>query len=192
MRTRTGWLALAMGLLLTALPGQAALPKTLEELQEQHKEAGKTPEGLSKLWFDACFVYINEETRDEGRKMIQWLTIPLKDEPGWDRSQGQTYFVRALKEQQYIIRSYAKGAKPDNNYQMDPENYELNIEKVNLNPPGVEGRGIQVYLRSGGADTPRPVYLMKSKQSGLWYMNLHTNVYTGIRPPVDPNKETFG
>ncbi len=158
MKTR---LALLAGMLAAVAigPVRAELPKNLEELQKLHEEAGKTPEGLSKLWFDACFVYMNEETRDEGRKMVQYLTIPLKDDPAWDTNQSNQYFIRALREKQYIMRSYAKGTTPENQYQMDPQKYELNVERVNLNPPGLKDRGIQVYLRSSGADMPRPVYL---------------------------------
>jgi len=177
--------------LLLAVPARAELPKDLDELKERHEEMGKTPEGLCKLWFDACYVYMNEETRDAGREMVQYLTIPLKEDPNWDTNRSNEYFIRALKEKTYIMRSYAKGTSPENQYQMDPQDYELAITRVNMNPPGLEQRGIQVYLDSSGADIDRPVYLKKSKQSGLWYMSAHTNVYTDIRPPKDPDKEEF-
>lgn len=187
-RNLTALLGLA---LLAALPARAELPTDLDDLKERHEEMGKTPEGLSKLWFDACYVYMNEDTRAEGRKMVQYLTIPLKDEDTWDQSQSQHYFVRALVERPYIMWSYAKGTSPENQYQMDPDAYELNITRVNMDPPGREQRGIQVYLKSSGADIERPIYLKQSTKTGLWYMSAHTNVYTDIRPPKDPDKEEF-
>lgn len=186
---RTRWSGPLLGALLLALavPARAELPKTLEELKERHAELGKTPEGALGCWFDAVYVYMNEETRDIGRQMIQFLTIPYMEQPEWDRDQNNQYFLRALTEQAYIMRSYAKGTSPENQYQMDPNNYELNIVRVNPNHP----KALQVYLRSSGADTPRPVYMKKSTRSELWYVFDHANTYTGIRPPKDPNKEEF-
>ena len=189
---KSGWVIVGLlHVLGAAAPVKAELPADLEDLKTRHGEEGKTPEGLCKLWFDACFVYMNEDTRDEGRKMIQYLTIPLKKTDNWDETRDQHYFVRALTEQQHIIRSYAKGTSPDNQYQMDPQDYELNVLRINWDPPGKAQRGIQVYLKSSGADTPRPVYLKQSTATNLWYMNAHTNVYTGIRPPKNPDDEEF-
>lgn len=177
--------------LLLAVPARAELPKDMDELKARHEEVGKDPKEFCKLWMDACYVYMDEETRDAGREMIQYLTIPLKDDPNWDADQSNQYFVRALKDKQYIMYSYAKGTSPENQYKCDPQNYELAVTRVNMNPAGVETRGIQVYLDSSGADTDRPVYLKKSTKSGLYYMNVHLNVYTDIRPPKDPDKEEF-
>lgn len=186
-------LGLTLGVLalLVAWPARAELPKDLDECKSRQAELGKTPEGAAKVWFDACYVYMNEDTRDEGRKMLQYLTIPFKDNPNWDKDRSQEYFLRALLKDQYIMRSYAKGTSPENQYKMDPNDYELNVERVNLNPPGRESRGIQVYVKSSGADMPRPLYFKQSTSTKLWYMNAHTNVYTGIRPPKEGNQEEF-
>ena len=151
--------------------------------------SGKTPEIASKLFLDAVYVYMNETTRDEGRKMIQYMIIEYKDKPDWDKSPDARLFVDRLKAAgyQHIFRSYAKGTSPENGYKMDPENYEINIEKSN---PKHE-KAYQVYWRSSGADNSRPVYFKQSTKTALWYVYDHRNIYTDIRPPKDPNAEEF-
>lgn len=51
--------------------------------------------------------------------------------------------------------------------------------------------GLQVYLRSGGADAPRVIYVVQNEQSGLWHANIWNSLFAGIRAPVDPNAEQF-
>lgn len=93
-------------------------------IDRYHKEA-TTPQVALHLWFEACFMYMDPSTRDEGRIAIQKLTIPLMETEHWDRKNGPwSYFVKALVEDQFIIRSYAKGTNPDNAYAMDPTNFE--------------------------------------------------------------------
>lgn len=178
-----------LGATLAVVPLQAELPKTLDELKQRHAEAGKTPEGALKLWFDACFVFMNPDTRPAGAEMIQYLTIPYKDQPKWFEAASARLFVERLTraEHQHIFRSYAKGTSPENAYAMDPNEWELNWQRNNPN----HEKGLQCYIVSTGADTPRPVYMKQSNQTQLWYVSDHANVYTGIRPPVDPNRETF-
>ncbi len=185
---RTLWLVLCS---LVALPATAELPATLDELKALHAEQGTTPEGALKLWFDACFVYMNEETREAGAAMLQYLTIPYMDEPEWFKLNSARTFVERLLDpaKQHIFRSYAKGTAPDNGYAMDPNDWEL--DHIRNNQREGDDRGIQCYVRSSGADTPRPVYLKQSTRTELWFVNVHANVYTDIRPPVDPNRETF-
>ena len=163
---------------------RAELPKTLDEMKVRHAEQGKTPEGATKLWLDACFVYMNPDTRDEGRKMIAWLTYPFHRDnlDDWDTKPAGRLLASRLqaKEYQHIFRSYAKGTSPDNQYKMDPNNWELNHVR-NFQHPG-DARGIQCYLDSTGADADRPAYLKQAKD-GLWYMNIYANLISDIRPP---------
>jgi hypothetical protein len=167
----------------------AALPVSLDDFKAQHAELAKTPEGAAKCLFDAVYVYMNEETRDAGREMIQYVIIEFKDEPKWDSLPTSRIFVERMKDPAYhhIFRSYAKGTSPENGYAMDPNDYELNVERANPN----HDKGFQLYLRSSGADIARPIYLKQSTTTQLWYILDHKNIYTGIRPPKDPNKEEF-
>ncbi|MBI5835454.1 MAG: hypothetical protein HZB16_24390 [Armatimonadetes bacterium] len=180
---------LALALVGAAATARAELPKNLDEFQKLHSETAKTPEIASKLFLDAICVYMDEKTRDEGRKMIQYMIIEYKDKPNWDTTPDARIFVERLKDpgKQHIFRSYAKGTSPDNAYKMDPNKYELNIEKSNPN----HQKAYQVYWKSSGADMSRPVYCKQSTKTELWYIYDHRNIYTDIRPPRDPNAEEF-
>lgn len=185
MITRLVLVTVVLGLLVT-LPAQAQLPQTLDEMKAQHVLLGTTPQGAVKNFLDACFVYMNPATRDPGREMLQYLAIPLKPHATWDRQPANRLFVERLTSERYahVWRSYAQGATPENGYEMDPDNWELGFERTNR----LEGddRGTQVYLRSGGADNPRVVYVKQSTQTGLWYLNIWHTLFVGVRPPVAP------
>ena len=82
-----------------------------------------------------------------------------------------------LAEANTLFRSYARGAVPENGYAMDPDNYELVIERT------VEGhpKGLQLYLRSGGADYPRVIYM--KEVNGFWFIADGSTVKVEVRPP---------
>ena len=62
MGTRLLLLTVVLGLLV-AMPALAELPKTLDEMKTVHEQAGLEPQGAVKCFLDACFVYMNPETR---------------------------------------------------------------------------------------------------------------------------------
>ncbi len=166
------------------------LAKNIDEMKALHQKIGMEPQGATKCFLDAVFVYMNPLTRNEGRKMLQYLAIPLMENQEWDKHTERLFVERMVNESyHHIWRSYAKGTSPENGYAMDPNNWVLNFERTHRfeNDP----RGLQVYLRSSGADNPRVVYVKQSTASGLWYMNIWPSLYVGIRPPVDPTKEQF-
>ncbi|MGI5816547.1 MAG: DUF6935 domain-containing protein [Armatimonadota bacterium] len=167
------------------------LPKTLNELRALHQQIGAEPQGAVKCFLNACFAYMDPQTRDEGRKMLQYMAIPLSGEASWDTLPSNRLFAERLTgaSHAHIWRSYAVGATPENAYQMNVDNWQLNFERTNQldNDP----RGLQVYLRSGGADAPRVVYVLQNEQSGLWHVNIWNSLFAGIRAPVDPNVEQF-
>jgi len=169
--------------LLAALPAQAQLPQTLDEMKAQHVLLGTTPEGAVKNFIDACFVYMNPDTRDAGCKMLQYLALPLMSDANWDRLPGNRLFSQYLVDgdRQHVWRSYAKGATPENGYRMNPNNWELNFEQGYLKD---EGRGIPVNLHSSGADGPRVVYIKQDEETELWHINNWEELLEDVRPPA--------
>ncbi len=151
---------------------------------------GATPEGALALWFDAVYLYMDEDTRNQGREALTFLTIPFKDESGWEKLPSYRIFVSRMQDPAYahIFRSYAVGTSPENAYSMDPKNFELNVVE---SAEDTHGRGWRVLVRSSGADSPRPVYMKKSTSTGLWYVSEFGNVYVGIRPPHEQGVERF-
>lgn len=166
------------------------LPKTFDEFVEQHKELGKTPQGASKSFLDSLFVYMNPDTREEGRKMIHFIVIEYKtgDRPFEQRANSQILAERLRDpDMAYIFHSYVKGTSPENQYKFDLNNYEVNIEKSNEGGP----YGYQCWWRSTGADSARAISFKKSNQSGLWYVADWTGLPSMVRKPIDPDVETF-
>ena len=175
---------------VTGVEVPEGLPKTLNELRALHQQIGNEPQGGVKCFINACFVYMNEATRDEGRQMLSYMAIPLAGDVDWDTAGGNRLFVERLgPDYAHIWRSYAVGATPENAYQMDPDNWELNFERTHQHEE--DERGLQVYLRSGGADAPRVVYVKQNPQSGLWHAATWHTLFVGVKPPVDPNVEQF-
>lgn len=194
------WLLFAAMMMLSVGAAYAQLPQTLDEvklpasldeMKQQHVLLGTEPQGAVKCFLDAVFVYMNEETRDQGREMLQYLAIPLMDHDEWDTMAANRLFKERMARPEYnhIWRSYAKGATPENGYQMDPNNWELNFERIHRHDN--DTRGTQVYLRSSGADNPRVVYVKQSTSSGLWYLNIWHSLFVGVKPPVDTTREQF-
>ncbi len=177
------WAVLVAGL-LAVLPLRAELPSTYDEFAERHRQIGKVQAEVLRLWFDACFVYMNPETRDEGRRMLQHLTVPLRDFDDWDRETTNQNFVERLQKEefQHIWRSYAIGAEPDNGYAMDPDDYQLRIA---FDRADRFQRGWEIGLVSSGAPkTQRPVYLKRNVDDGLWYVSAFANLYVNVPPPT--------
>lgn len=167
-----------------------ALFQSMDEMKSLHEQHGSDPAKALKLWFDALFLYLDESTRNLGREAMQYLMIPYKKQPKWDTAPSNWTFTSRLKDAKHhhIFRSYAVGTSPENAYSMDPNNWELNVEDSKEDP---HGRGWNVLLRSSGADNARPVYMKKSTKTGLYYINIHGNIYVGVRPPKDPDEEEF-
>lgn len=183
MRTLT-----AVGLLLAVALGvaQAELPKTLEEFQAQVAEKATDPKGATKLFFDGIFIYLNGE-KELGKLCIMEMSRYKE----WGESQHRMLLER-MESQPYIYRSYAKGATPDNGYQMDPNEYELVFHgEVNLKPytDKDEGAYAKLFVRSGGADSPRSLTLMRNSQ-GQYKVYEFSTINVGVRPPkaaLDPS-----
>jgi len=166
--------------LLVALPAQAQLAQSLDQMEAQHVLLGVTPEGAVKNFIDACFVYMNPATRNAGREMLRYLAPPLQSESSWDRLPGNRLFSERLSDPRYahVWRSYAKGATLENGYRMDPGDWELNFDRGYLED---SGRGIGLKLQSGGADMPRVVYVKKNEKTGLYYVTDWKELLSDVR-----------
>ena len=160
------------------------------ELERLHASEGRTPEGTIKLWLRACMRCASPSGAAQGKAELRYLTIPLKDAPDWDTRPSYRTFVTRLREQPHIFRAYAKGATPQNAYAADPASFEIDVART-APPTAGDDRGTQVFLRTAGAESPRPVYVKQSTTTGLWYVAAFDNVYLDVKKVVDPGKETF-
>lgn len=86
-----------------------------------------------------------------------------------------------LRGKTYLPLSYFDGATPQNNY-TPTRPYTLQV-LPDPRPQDVEPGYLRVFLRSGGADSPRP---MKLRQKGAnWYLWEYSSILSGIRIPVE-------
>jgi len=162
---------------------------TLADTLALHADIGKTPEGTVKVFLLACMQYgsrnLSEHLR--GRDAIRRLSIEYLNEPNWDGLTTAQTFVERLDGQPWIFRSYAEGAAPDNNYAMNPATFNLRVTKIE---DGASG-GRDVWLQSGGADSPRRSYLKRGSQDQLYYLEHFGNLYVDIRKPLAPGQQTY-
>lgn len=154
---------------------QAALPRDYQVFKERYQKEARTPAGALKLYFEAVFCYINEETRAEGGKMLRYamrVARPL------ETSANYATFLQRLRDprENYVFRSFAAGATPENDYRMAPDAFDLVIEGM-----VEEADYTRVLLRSGGADSARIVWVKAF--DGLWFTINNAGTYAQVRPP---------
>ena len=88
---------------------------------------------------------------------------------------------RFMDGKDYVPRSYFFGATPQNDY--TPESYRITVSE---NPYSYTNEGYaKLFIRSGGADSPREVLLRKAKD-GKWYL-WEQYLLSDIRQPESAN-----
>lgn len=86
-----------------------------------------------------------------------------------------------LVGKEYVPVSYFAGAVPANNYQPSMP-YSVTSFK---NKYSESNKGYLVlYIRSGGADSPRPVTLRQKESTGEWFVWTHESLLPDIRKPA--------
>lgn len=156
-------------------PVQAALPQDYQTFKARYQKEAHTPAGALKLYFEAVFCYINEETRAEGSKMLRYA---MRVDRPLEKSANYATFLQRLRDPQenYVFRSFAAGATPENDYRMAADAFDLVIEGM-----AEEADYTRVLLRSGGADNARVVWVKAF--DGLWFTINNAGTYAQVHPP---------
>ena len=172
-----GMVALGLAACLLGTTAHAQLPADMAAFADHFGKEARTPEGAAKLFFDAVFACINPITFGDA---IDMLALVTRQEEGWERKPSRAAFIKLMTAgtHDHVFRSYAKGATPENGYDMDPNGYELNIERTKEG----HAKGLQMYLRSGGADDPRVIYL--NKHNDRWHVTDASAVCDEVKPPL--------
>lgn len=85
-----------------------------------------------------------------------------------------------LRGKSYLPFSYFQGSSPENGYKVSSP-YAVNISTV---PTSFDEDGYaKLYLKSSGADSPRPVVLRKKDSTGQWFL-WDQMLLSDIRIPV--------
>ena len=153
-----------------------ALPQTAAEVAPC-----QTPEETAALTVAALVRYT--EDQEAGIAMLNVLRGPRPLSP----QDIQLLKDQLLKDRNYVARSHFNGATPDNDY-TPIEPYSVTVSD-NPNSYMTEGYAT-LYIRSGGADSPRPITLRKKSSTGEWFLWNHVGLLPGIRVPAsqDPWK----
>ena len=86
-------------------------------------------------------------------------------------------------DKDYVPRSYFKGATPDNDYTpSEPPTIRVSSHRHSYSREGLA----DLWLYSGGADSPRPASVRKAKD-GKWYLWNYNSILMGIRLPESQN-----
>ena len=151
------------------------LPETLEEFKAMPQAALSTPFQTAAMTVLAfCFYPQNPQLSLD---MVNYLRGP-RPLSGYD----QSFIKDRFRDSDYVPRSYFEGATPQNDY-LPQEPYRI---RVSENPYSYQNQGYAtLYIRSGGADSPRSVQLRLTKD-GKWYL-WEQCILVGIRQPESQN-----
>lgn len=94
---------------------------------------------------------------------------------------GKQFLQDRFRGKPYLMRSYFKGAKPENNYQPTlPYTVVVQTNAYTYQ----EKDYARFMLVCGGADAPRPLTLRKKASTGEWFLWDYKGLLSGIRIPV--------
>ncbi len=157
----------------------AKLPETLEEFMALPQSALANPFDTAALTVLALCFY--PQDKELCYQMLEFLKGPGTLSP------YEKQFIRdRFMDSDYVPRSYFKGASPQNDY-LPSQPYTISVSE---NPYSYQNQGYaKLFIRSGGADSPREVLLRLAKD-GKWYL-WEQFLLVGIRAPESSNP-SFG
>ena len=145
----------------------AALPESVGEMKELPEAGLNSPFETAALTVCALCAYA--AAPEIGAEMLNFLKGPQP------LSEHDKQFIRdRFRNGTYLPFSYLAGAVPENRYTPD-EPFTIT---VSADPHSYDQEGYaKLYIRSGGADSPRPVVLrQKGSQWFLWEQLLLSNI----------------
>lgn len=130
------------------------------------------PEATCALFLAALLLF--DQDKDAGTEAMNVLRGP-RPLSGYD-----VQFLRdRLRGKSYLPLAYFEGATPQNNY-TPSKPYTLQV-LPDPRPQNIEPGYLRVFLKTTGADSPRP---MKLRQKGEnWYLWEYSSILSGIRIP---------
>ena len=152
-----------------------SIPAGFEDFVSLPESAMDTPFKTAALTVLALCFYPKDS--ELSFRMLDYLRGP-RPLSGFDKS-----FIkdRFMDGKDYVPRSYFFGATPQNDY--TPESYRITVSE---NPYSYTNEGYaKLFIRSGGADSPREVLLRKAKD-GKWYL-WEQYLLSDIRQPESAN-----
>ncbi len=152
----------------------SALPTNVAELQLLPEAKLDSAFATTALTLAVLCNY--EHNPDVTFEMLNFLKGPA------EVSAFEKQFIREhLGSEVYKARSYFVGATPENNYKPDVP-YKITVIET---PYSFDNENwATLYVKSGGADNPRPIKLRKKPSTGQWFLN-DIQCLADIRVPVE-------
>lgn len=163
------------------------LPATVEELVALRDRLATTPEGGAAVMVLALLAYAQDPALG-----VKFLTVAIEadqldDGPdGYKGKQPRRMILQNARDRvgraPWIARSYVQGTSPTNAYALPPAPWKLSGREQ---PGDVQGGKGKTFIRSTGADSPRPVHLVKNER-GHWKASNWSSLEVGVRAPAKP------
>ncbi len=140
----------------------AAMPTSLNEFKEMDGADFSDPNKVVALTVVALCIYpINKDLSIE---MLNYLKGPRP------LSNYEIQFLAdRFRGKDYLTASYFEGATPENGYE-PKEPLTINVYKTGHSEDLISEGYLQLFLKSGGADTARGVKLRKKESTGEWFL----------------------
>ena len=148
------------------------LPATLAEFEQLPR---RSPEEVCAGFLCALALYLKD--KDAGIAAMNLLRGPRPMTP------YDAQFLRdRLRGKEYLPLAYFEGATPENSYTPSVP-YVLNV-LPDPRPQDIEPGYLRVFLKTAGADSPRPVKLRQKASTGEWFLWEYSSPLSGIRIPA--------
>lgn len=149
------------------------IPESLTQFERLPQLGLHTPEDTCAAFLCALSLYLRD--KDAGVAALNMLRGPRPMTP------YDIQFLRdRLRGKAYLPLAYFEGAMPQNNYRPAIP-YVLNV-LPDSRPQDAEPGYIRVFLKTTGADAPRPIKLRQKNDQ--WFLWEYSSVLSGIRIPV--------
>ena len=157
----------------------SSVPTTSEEFSALPQNDLSKPENTCVMFLLALALYLKDS--DAGVAALNTLRGPRP------LSNYDIQFLRdRLRGKSYLPLAYFDGAIPANNYV--PSN-PLTLEVIaDSRPQDIEEGYLRLFLKTTGADSPRPIKLRQKGDS--WYLWEYSSILSGIRIPSEADAWT--
>ena len=149
------------------------LPTTAAEFASMPQMDLTKPENTCAMLLVALQLYTKD--KNAGVEAVNLLRGPRPLSP------YDVQFLRdRLRDKLYLPLAYFDGATPQNNY---TPSQPLTLQVLpDPRPQDVEEGYLRVFLKTAGADSPRPIKLRRKGEN--WYLWEYSSILSGIRIPV--------
>ncbi len=160
------------------------LANSVEEFTQIRDQLASSPEGGAAVFILALKMFAENPTLGEQCLVIATDRSKLQQGNVYKGFQIDNFLMNRLKEQikryPYIANSYFSGANADNGYTFNTPTEIICSE--NSYSGDVNSGEFKIFVKSSGADSPRPMYMIKNNR-GIWKASEWSSIIMGIVPP---------